>query len=44
MNKIEVLPNYKTYDGSTKPVVSYEGVSASAVVILERVLALMGWP
>ena len=27
MNKITVLPKYKIYDGSTKQVVSYEGVS-----------------
>ena len=30
MNKITILPKYKIYDGSTKEVVSYEGVSISS--------------
>ena len=31
MNKVTVLPKYKIYDGSTKEVVSYEGVSARSL-------------
>ena len=32
MNKIEVIPKYKIYDGSTVEVVSFEGVSEGDVV------------